>query len=79
MDRPIILYCDNTTAIVNTKNSRHHKRSKHIDRKYHIIRGFVESEDVAVIKIASKDNLANPFTKTMVVRIFEKLIESMGM
>ena len=31
MDKPITLYCDNTTAIVNTKDSRHHKRSKHID------------------------------------------------
>ena len=61
MDMPITLYCDNTTAIVNTKDSRHHKLSKLIDRKYHIIRGFVESDDVAVVKIASENNLADPF------------------
>ena len=48
-------------AIVNTKDSRHHKLSKLIDRKYHIIRGFVESDDVAVVKIASENNLADPF------------------
>ena len=45
IDRLITLYCDNREAIANTKDSRHHKRSKHIDRKYHIIRGFVESDD----------------------------------
>ncbi|KAL5551356.1 hypothetical protein UlMin_001532 [Ulmus minor] len=33
MDRPITLYCDNTAAIANTKDSRHHKRNKHNDRK----------------------------------------------
>ncbi|KAL5561856.1 hypothetical protein UlMin_031603 [Ulmus minor] len=32
MNKPITLYCDNTAAIANTKDSRHHKRSKHIDR-----------------------------------------------
>ena len=78
MDRLITLYCDNTVAIANTKDLRHHKRSKHIDRKYHIIRGFVESGDVTVVKIASEDNLTDPFTKTLVVRSFERYIESMG-
>ena len=79
MDRPITLYCHNTAAIANTKDSRHHKRSKYIDRKYHIIRGFVKSGDVVVVKIASEDNLADPFTKTLVARSFERHIESMGM
>ena len=79
MDRPITLYCDNTAAIADTKDSRHHKRSKHIDRNYYITRGFVESGDVAVVKIASEDNLADPFTKTLVARSFERHIESIGM
>ena len=25
MDRPITIYCDNTVAIANTKDSRHHR------------------------------------------------------
>ena len=79
MDMPITLYCDNTVAIANTNDSRHHKRSKQIDRKYYIIRGFMENGDVTVVKIASEDNLADPFTKTLVARSFERHIESMGM
>ena len=34
---------------------------------------------MAVVKIASEDNLADPFTKTLVVMSFERHIESMGM
>ena len=79
MDKAMMLYCDNSTAVANTKDPRHHKRSKHIDRKYHIIRGFVESRNVMVCKIASKDNLADPFTKTLVARRFEEHVEGMGM
>ena len=38
MDRLITLYFHNTTCIMNIKDSRYHKRSKHIDMKYHITR-----------------------------------------
>ena len=34
---------------------------------------------MAVVKIASEDNLAGPFTKNLVARSFERYIESMGM
>ena len=79
MDRPMTLYCDNSAAIANTKESRHHKMSKHIDRKFHVIREFVESGFEAICKVASEDNLADPFTKTLVARSFEKHVEAMGM
>ena len=79
MDKAITLYCDNSAAIANTKESRHHKRTKHIDRRYHIIRGYVTEGMVDVCKIASEDNLADPFTKTLVARSFERHVEAMGM
>ena len=31
-----------------------------------------------VTKIASEENLANPFTKTLPVRVFEKRVDYMG-
>ena len=79
VDKPITLYCDNTGAIANTRESRHHKRTKHIDQRYHIIRGHVETGQVDVCKIASEDNIADPFTKTLVARSFERHVEAMGM
>ena len=65
MDKPLVLFCDNTGAIANSKEPRSHKRSKHIERKYHIIREYVARGDVKDMKIASEDNLADPFTKTL--------------
>ena len=79
MDKVMVFYCDNSTAVANTKDPRHHKRSKHIDRKYNIIRGFVESGYVTVCKIASEDNLVDPFTKTLEARRFEEHVGGMGM
>ena len=37
----ITLYCDNSGAIANSKEPRSHKRGKHIERKYHLIREIV--------------------------------------
>ena len=34
---------------------------------------------MAVVKIASEDNLSDPFTKPLLARSFERYIESMGM
>ena len=79
IDKPITLYCDNSAAIANTKESRHHKRTKHIDRKYHMIREYVEQKLIDVCKVASEDNVADPFTKTLVAMSFERHVEAMGM
>ena len=64
MEKPFDLYYDNSGAVANSKEPRSHKRGKHIERKYHLIREIVHRGDVAVMKIASEQNLANPFTKT---------------
>ena len=48
---PITLFCDNSGAVAKSKNLRNHKKGKHIERKYHIIRDIVAREDVIVAKI----------------------------
>ena len=59
----IILYCDNSGAVANLKEPWSHKRGKHIERKYHLIRDIVSRRDAVVSQNASEDNLADPFTK----------------
>ena len=59
----ITLYCDNSGTVVNTKEPRSHKREKHTERKYHLLREIVHRGDVKVRQIASEDNLADPFIK----------------
>ena len=59
----ITLFCDNSGAVANSKEPRSHKRGKHIERKYHLIREIVKRGDVTVSQIASEDNLADHFIK----------------
>ena len=78
MDKAVSLYCDNNPAVSNAKEPRFHKKSKHIDRKYHVIKDFVEGGHVTVWKITLADNLAYPFMKTLTRRVFERHVEAMG-
>ena len=48
MQSSITVYCDNSRAVANSKEPRSHKRGKHIERKYHLIREIVERGDVVV-------------------------------
>ena len=43
---PITLFCDNSGAVVQSKDPRNHKKGKHIKRKYHIIRDIIARGDV---------------------------------
>ena len=44
----ITLYCDNSRAVANSKEPKSHKRGKHIERKYYLIREIVNRRDVVV-------------------------------
>ena len=79
MNEAITLYCDNSGAVANSKEPRSHKRGKHIERKYHLIREIVHRGDVNVMKIASENNLADPFTKTLAEKTFNRHLEGMGL
>src|SRR5215813_9394474 len=79
MDKPLTLYCDNSGVVANSKEPRSHKRGKHIERKYHLFREIVQRGDVSVIKIASVENLADPFTKTLSAKVFEGHLDGLGL
>ena len=61
----IILFYDNSRAVAQSKDPRNHKKGKHIEKKYHIIRDIAAQGDVAVAKTDSTNNLADPFTKAL--------------
>ena len=74
---PITLFCDNSGAVAQSKDPRNHKKGKHIERNYHIIRDIIAHGDVVVAKIKSANNLADPFTKALLQRTFELHLEGM--
>ena len=74
----ITIYCDNSGAVANSKEPRAHKVSKHIERKYHLIRNIVKRGEVVIAKITSADNLADPFTKALPAKAYDWHVEGMG-
>ena len=76
---PVPLYWDNTGAVAQAKEPRSHQRSKHVLRKFHIIREIVGRGDILVERVPSADNVADPLTKPLPGPLFEKHREAMGL
>ena len=51
LENPLVLYCDNSGAVANSKEPRSHKRGKHIERKYHLVREIVQRGYVNILKM----------------------------
>ncbi|KAL4035990.1 hypothetical protein IC575_004704 [Cucumis melo] len=66
-------------AVANSREPRSHKRGKHIERKYHLIREIVHRGDVIVTQIALTHNVVDPFTKPLTAKVFEGHLESLGL
>ena len=76
---PIPLYCDNNGAIVQAKEPRSHQRSKHVLRRYHLIREIVARNDVKIERVPTDDNVADPLTKALSQIKHDHHINSMGL
>ena len=57
-------------AVANSKEPRAHKMGKHIECKFHLIREIIKRDENIVTKIASEDDLENPFTKSLLSKFF---------
>ena len=62
---PMKIFCDNTGAIALAKESRFHKRTKHIKRCFNSIRHQVSEGDIEICKIHMDLNVVDPFTKPL--------------
>eukprot|EP00253_Pinus_taeda_P008997 PITA_08997 len=49
------IYCDNSSAIALSKNSVFHKRTKHIDTKFHFIRELVNNGEIVLQHCRAED------------------------
>ena len=75
---PVLLYCDSSGAIALVKEPKAHQWTKHILRRYHLIREIMDRGDVDLQKIDGKENLADPFTKAIAVKEFDNYKSKMG-
>jgi hypothetical protein len=62
---PMELYCDNSSAVALAKDPRSHHKAKHIERKYHLVRDYVDKGYIKVCKIHTDLNVSDPMTKPL--------------
>nr|GEV74943.1 hypothetical protein [Tanacetum cinerariifolium] len=75
----IPLYCDNKSVIALCYNNVQHSRAKHIDVRYHFIKGQVENGIVELYFVWTEYQLADIFTKPLPREISNSLIDKLGM
>ena len=70
---PITIFCDNSSAIAFSKNHVFHKRTKHIETRFHFIRELVNNKEVCLEFYRSEDQLVVIFTKRLANVTFQYL------
>jgi hypothetical protein len=76
---PTPIYCDNSSAVQLVYNPVFHKRSKHLRLKLRLIKDLVEQEQARVLKIETKDNVSDIFTKSQDRKRFYTNVNGLNM
>ncbi|KAL0440241.1 UNVERIFIED_CONTAM: hypothetical protein Slati_2507100 [Sesamum latifolium] len=76
---PVVIFCDNNGAIAQAKEPRSHHRSKHILRRYHLLREMVSRGDCRMDRVSSAENTANTLTKSMSQIAHTQHMDKMGL
>lgn len=72
--RPVEINVDNQSAIKLVKNPEFHKRSKHIDIKFHFVRDLCLKGDIKIVYVDSKNQIADMLTKSPTAVVFKRLL-----
>jgi hypothetical protein len=75
---PIILFCDNQSAIALTANNSFHAHSKHIDLCYHSICENVEQKNISIVYKSTNNMTADIFTKALAKPKTEQFRKAIG-
>lgn len=76
---PIPIHGDNKGAIDLALNPVTGRRSKHIDIKHHVIRGYVERGEISLIRTSTTEMVADGFTKPLGRTLLLRFNADMGL
>ena len=76
---PTNIFSDNQGAIQLVKNPKYHKRTKHIETKYYLIREKYAQQEIEVLYINTKQQLADLLTKALPRETFQHLRALQGL
>ena len=74
-----VIFCDNNSTIALSKNVVFHKRTKHIDTKFHYIRELVNNGEIVLQHCRTQEQVADILTKPLGQKSFEFLRKCLGM
>eukprot|EP00253_Pinus_taeda_P018945 PITA_18945 len=78
-EKGTVIFCDNSSVIVLSKNYVFHKRTKHIDTKFHYIRELVSNGEIVLKHCRTQEQVADILTKPLGQKSFEFLRKCLGM
>ncbi|KAL0462561.1 UNVERIFIED_CONTAM: hypothetical protein Slati_0143700 [Sesamum latifolium] len=76
---PVVIFCNNNRAIAQAKELRCHHCSKHILRRYHLLRKMVSRGDCRMDQVSSAENIVDPLTKPMLQIAHTQHLDKMGL
>ena len=76
---PVPIFVDNQSAIKLANNAEYHKRSKHIDVRFHFVPDMLSRDEIKIDYVQSKEQLADILTKPLPKQQFCMLRERMSL
>jgi hypothetical protein len=73
------LWCDNMVAKYLSANPVFHSRTKHIEVDYHFVRERVSRKLLKIDFVPSRDQVADGFTKPLLVRQLENFKHNLNL
>eukprot|EP00253_Pinus_taeda_P005723 PITA_05723 len=77
-EKATVIFCDNSSAIALSKNFLFHKRTEHIDTKFHYIRELVNNGEIVLQHCSTQEQVADILTKLLGQKSFEYLRKCLG-
>ena len=74
-----VIFCENSSAIAFSKNYVFHKRTKHIDTKFHFIQELVNNGEIVLQHCRIEDQFVDILTKPLAQKSFDYFRECLGM
>ena len=75
----VMLLGDNESSLKLVENPVFHKRSKHIEIKYHSVRERVSKKKISLQFVKSEDQAADMLTKAVSVKVLKKNCDLVGL
>ena len=79
ISRLLKLFCDNSTVVSFSMNTRSTSPSKHIDVKFFFVKEKVAESLISVEHMPTTSMLVDPLTKNLPICVFQEHVTRMGL